>query len=266
VHVALNENPSVLLITNKPREHHAVLNILQQHKFCVGIETSGEAGYQKAQLKQPSLILLDSMTPKIPTLTLVRMLNSLAATSRIPIIYLGNSAGPQGGAAALQAGANDYLSCPYQPEELLERIQIHIRLSHGLSSAAKEKQTISHLFPSQASGKQMEDQALIHAADGIIQENLRTPLTQKALANLLQVPECRLVAVFKQCFAMSPHEYISRQRLEKAEQLISTTTLSLAVIAEELGFSSPANFSTAFKKYKGISPRQFRRNPFDEDD
>ena len=262
---ALSEKASVLLITRTPRDHQAILAILQQQKFCMTIETDGESGYQKAQLTQPNLILLDSATPRIPTLALVRMLSGLSATAHIPIIYLENSATSHGGTAALQAGAIDYLSCPYQAEELLERIQIHIRLSHGTSFEPDDELKTALQRLHQTSGRQMEDQILLQTATGMIKENLKTPLTQKALADWLQVPERRLVAVFMKCLNVRPHEYISDQRLQLAERLISTTTLSLTLIAEELGFSSLANFSTAFKKYKGISPREFRKQPFDID-
>ena len=258
---ALSEKPSVLLITSTPRAHQGILTALQQQGFSVGVATDGESGYQKAQLILPRLILLDSSTPSIPALSLVRMLNGLSTTSSIPIIYLASVQSYKGGSGALQAGAIDYLSCPYQTEELLARIQIHIRLSEGASSEIRHAHSqLSHSLP-QESGQHMEDQMLVHATDGVIRENLSSPLTQKALAHQLQVSERRLVSAFKRCLDIRPSEYISQQRLKRAERLISTTTLSFSVIADELGYSSAANFSTAFKKYKGVSPRQFRKQP-----
>ena len=261
---ALNEKLSVLLIAEAPRTHQAILTLLQDQGFSVGIATDGDSAYQKSQLMVPDLILLDSAVPRVPALSLVRKLRGLSATSGIPIIYLANGYFPEGGAAALRAGAVDYLSFPYLAEELLERIQIHIRLSNGVVSERLHDRPSNGSAPIAASGTQMEDQMLTQAADGAIRESLHAPLTQKALASMLQVSERRLATAFMRRWGVLPPEYIRRQRLKKAERLISTTTLSLALIAEELGFSSPANFSTAFKKYKGVSPLQFRKSPKEE--
>ena len=255
---ASNKKLSVLLIAKAPRAHQTILSILQQLGFNIIIATDGAAGYQKTQLMLPSLIMLDSTTSGIPPLSLIRMLRGLSATAGIPIIYLANDSCKEECISALQAGAIDSLPCPYQAEELLARIQIHISLSKGGVSEPEQKLTFNS---PQNSGCSIGDQVLVHAADGVIQTHLNSPLTQKSLAIMLQVSERRLATAFVRSLGIRASEYIGQQRLKRAEHLISSTTLSLALIAEELGYSSPANFSTAFKKYKGISPRQFRKLP-----
>ena len=257
-----NEKPSILLIANDPKIHQPILGILTRQGFPIGIATDGESGYQKAQLTLPGLILLDASIQTFTGLCLVHMLRGLPATSSIPIIYLAPSRSSQECISALQAGSVDYLSYPYQAEELAARIQIHLRHPSQAHATTHNRRMTDRLAARRrASGTEREDQMLIYAVDRAIRGGLKDSLTQKALADMLQVSERRLTSAFTRSAGIRLAEYIRQQRLKQAERLISTTTLSLATIAEELGFSSPANFSTAFKRHKGITPREFRNQP-----
>lgn len=53
-------------------------------------------------------------------------------------------------------------------------------------------------------------------------------------------------------------DYVQRVKLERAQHLLSTSTLSIAEIARQVGFSSPAAFSTAFRRLCGQPPRAYR--------
>lgn len=59
---------------------------------------------------------------------------------------------------------------------------------------------------------------------------------------------------------MSSNEYINKLRMDKAVLLIRTTKLSFTEIAEQIGFTTPSYFSTAFKQYTGMTPTQFKRS------
>lgn len=65
---------------------------------------------------------------------------------------------------------------------------------------------------------------------------------------------------FRKSFGHSPHEAIQRIRLRRAEELLRETDLSLSVIADRAGFMHTEYFSVVFKKWKGVSPSQFRES------
>lgn len=54
-------------------------------------------------------------------------------------------------------------------------------------------------------------------------------------------------------------EYLRYERLRIAQDLLDSTSLSIASIAKEIGFSTPANFATAFRERFGITPTEWRR-------
>ena len=62
---------------------------------------------------------------------------------------------------------------------------------------------------------------------------------------------------FKQVTGQTPLEYRTRIRIESAKQMLESGELSIAEIGEKIGFSSPAHFSTVFKKLVGISPKKY---------
>lgn len=59
---------------------------------------------------------------------------------------------------------------------------------------------------------------------------------------------------------MGANEYVNKLRIEKSMELLRNTEMSITEIAERMGFSSSRYFSTAFKKYTGITPTQFKES------
>ena len=78
---------------------------------------------------------------------------------------------------------------------------------------------------------------------------------------LRMVPVSRTVLErrFQKLLGRSPYEEILRLRIERVKELLTTTDLSIAEIARQLGFSGVEYLSALFKKKSGVSPRQFRR-------
>ena len=70
----------------------------------------------------------------------------------------------------------------------------------------------------------------------------------------------KLASSFKKVLGVGVFQWLRTQRLQKAQYLLSHSHLSIQAISMEVGYESNANFSTAYKKLFGISPRQFRRN------
>ena len=64
---------------------------------------------------------------------------------------------------------------------------------------------------------------------------------------------------FKQSMGLSPINYITHQRMERAKRLLLETELSIAEIALRAGFSSQSHFTTSFRRLAGVTPRSYRR-------
>jgi AraC family transcriptional regulator len=64
--------------------------------------------------------------------------------------------------------------------------------------------------------------------------------------------------VFKKATGISPHQYVMKARLDKAQLMLVQTDLTLAAISDAMGFTSQSHFSRAFRSYAGISPSDYR--------
>jgi transcriptional regulator GlxA family with amidase domain len=104
-----------------------------------------------------------------------------------------------------------------------------------------------------------ETSMLIHAIQKTIEANLGSPPSQKELCDMFKISRRKIMNIFQRNFGLSVSSYIRLQRMYRAEYLLRTTALKIDVIATDLGFSSPANFSTAFKTYAGVAPGKFRQ-------
>jgi len=90
-----------------------------------------------------------------------------------------------------------------------------------------------------------------------ISANIGNPITIEALAKEHCMSTSKLRKLFKNVFGMPFRDYVFTKKMEKAASLISEG-LSMAEIAYMLGYSNPSKFSSAFQKYHGILPIQFK--------
>lgn len=65
--------------------------------------------------------------------------------------------------------------------------------------------------------------------------------------------------VFKKATGVSPHQYVMRARLDRAQTMLEQSDMSIATIAEVLGFTSQSHFTRAFRQFSGEAPTMFRR-------
>ena len=97
-----------------------------------------------------------------------------------------------------------------------------------------------------------------------IDDNLFDTLDLEDLADKCNLSVSRFKHLFKEETGIPPAEYIIRKKVEKAQELIEKQEQSIKDIAYDLGFSSPAYFSTVFKQYNGYSPTSLKvkkKNP-----
>ncbi|MBB6049015.1 helix-turn-helix domain-containing protein [Armatimonas rosea] len=99
----------------------------------------------------------------------------------------------------------------------------------------------------------------VAAAMAYLIENLAQPLTLTEVAASTGLSVSRLSHRFKDEVGITPGQFLERERLARAAQLLQLTTRPIAAIAEEVGFASPIHFSLRFKKAFGHNPRAFRK-------
>ncbi|MDJ0797403.1 MAG: response regulator [Calothrix sp. MO_167.B12] len=118
--------------------------ILTEFGYNVIAEIDSEAAFNKIKLLQPDLIILDIIMPKLDGFELCRILNSEPNTKDIPIIFMTAISDIDQKVKGLNLGAVDYITKPFQKEEILARIQVHLRIRQLNLELEKQKQQLEH--------------------------------------------------------------------------------------------------------------------------
>lgn len=99
----------------------------------------------------------------------------------------------------------------------------------------------------------------IRAVQAVIAENLDERLPVARLARAAHLSQSRFKARFKDEVGIPPADYAMRQRVERAKHLLRHGGIPIIEVALQLGFSSTQYFATAFKRYTGETPSEYRR-------
>lgn len=92
-----------------------------------------------------------------------------------------------------------------------------------------------------------------------VQDHYSEPITNKELADLVQLSEDRFNHLFKECMGVSPLQYINEIRLNKAMHLLKTGEYSSSEVAELAGFSDYNYFGRIFRRTYGCTPSQMKQ-------
>ena len=104
---------------------------LRKAGFSISMAMDGAAGLQKARSEKPAFIILDLMLPKMPGLEVCKILKSDPATRQIPIMMLTAKAEEIDRVVGLEFGADDYVTKPFSPREMILRIKAILRRAEG---------------------------------------------------------------------------------------------------------------------------------------
>jgi AraC family transcriptional regulator len=97
-----------------------------------------------------------------------------------------------------------------------------------------------------------------NVADYIV-AHLREDIPLREMAQVAGLSPYHFARAFKQSFGVPPHRYHLALRMERAKLCLEDAKASITEIGAELGFSETSSFSTAFRKFTGVAPSEFRR-------
>ena len=98
----------------------------------------------------------------------------------------------------------------------------------------------------------------LHLVQDYINAGLADRLTLDDTAASIQMSSFHFARMFKVTTGHTPHAYVTRLRIERAQELLRTSSLSMSTIARKVGFASRSHFARTFLRLTGISPHRFR--------
>jgi DNA-binding response OmpR family regulator len=243
--------PRLLLIDDDPGALRELVAILQGD-FDVQHALDGRSGLNRAQALRPDLILLDVVMPGTDGHAVCRLLKADAGTRDIPVIFLTSMQAVEERLQGFALGAVDYVGKPFAAAEVRARVYVHLRLSGRIATSDPA------LTP--AEGAEPATSVQVHAAMRYIAEHLAVLPTVSQIAQSVGTHEVRLLALFRQQLGLTVSGYIAEERVRTGCRLLVETQMSVQEIANEVGYSSPGNFISAFKERMGVTPKAWRES------
>ncbi|MTJ51842.1 EAL domain-containing protein [Anabaena sp. UHCC 0253] len=137
---------TILIIEDEPQIRENIQEILDLQGFATITAEDGLEGLQMAERHQPDIIICDLMMPRLDGYGVIKALRQQPLTADIPLVFLTAKAEHRDLRQAMELGANDYLTKPFEPNELIRVISVQL----------EKRQIVAQRYSGQI--KQMEDQ------------------------------------------------------------------------------------------------------------
>ncbi|MEM9807355.1 MAG: AraC family transcriptional regulator, partial [Cyanobacteria bacterium P01_D01_bin.56] len=155
---------------------------------------------------------------------------------------------------ALQQILKQVLDCPYQGA--FKRMYLESKVLELLSLQFYQLSAGQYLSTPKLCSADVER---LRLARDILQQRFDQPPSLLELARQIGLNDHKLKQGFRQLFDTTVFGYVQTCRMEQAQQLLSEGELSIANVAERVGYASPSRFCHAFKRNTGITPSKYRR-------
>lgn len=249
-----DDNRSTILVVEDDDELRAFLVRSLSANFNVITAPAGIEGIKQAQEHIPDLIITDLSLPDLDGFGVVRKVKSDIRTSHIPVVMLTSRDQESNQLEGLKAGAEMYITKPFSLSLLLEGIRSQLRNREMI----KRHYGIGGSDDEAPVGEGLNKQ-FINSFRQLINSNLSNPeLNVEAIGEELGMSRVQLYRKVKGTLGCSVHEYLHEARLARAKEMLRNSGSTVAEVAYESGFSSPAYFSTVFKTRYKISPSEYR--------
>lgn len=141
MNLSIDQPATILIVDDNPANLGVLSDTLDQEGLEVWVAQSGKVALERVKYALPHLILLDVMMPEIDGFETCRRLKANPETQDIPVIFMTALSDTANKVEGFQLGAVDYITKPFQQEEVLARIKLHLKL-FNMAGKLEEKNTL----------------------------------------------------------------------------------------------------------------------------
>jgi signal transduction histidine kinase/ligand-binding sensor domain-containing protein/DNA-binding response OmpR family regulator len=217
----------------------------------------GDEGYRSVLDLVPDIIICDVMMPKMDGYEFCRKVKEDMRISHIPIILLTAKSSEESKYSGIEAGADDYISKPFNMDLLKLKIAKIIEKQKAFQNKFKKKIEITTGDVEIVS----MDEKFVRKAVSIVEKNISNP--DFLVEDLCKEMGMSRVYFYKKTLALTdktPSQFIRFIRLKRAVDLLEKSQLFVNEIAWQVGFNEPKYFRKYFKEEFGVTPNEYKKN------
>ncbi len=256
----------ILLIVDDNLEMRSFLKQILEEDYHIIEASNGKQGVAMAYQYSPDIILCDVMMPEMDGFELLSTVRANMAISHIPIILLTAKSDQQSKLKGLSEFADDYITKPFEPEQLKVRMQnllgIRSLLQQRLGGAYQSTNFVDIENANSSEESQSlssKDQLFVDRINELLkQEHADSELSLPMIAEKLAMSDRQFQRKIKALLGITFSELLRDHRLEQAGLLLNQGE-QVAVTAYQVGFNSSSYFVRCFKAKYGHTPNEFRK-------
>ena len=245
--------PILLIVEDNEDVRYYIRNNLGK-EFIYEEAVNGIEGLEKAIQVIPDLIISDLMMPKMDGVELCHRLKTDERTSHIPVIMLTARASLDTKLTGLRTGADDYITKPFNIEELKIRVKNLIEQREKLRKRFSREITLQ---PSDITITDKDEEFLQNAIRMVEAHIADDQFTVEAFQKQIGMSRMQLHRKLKALTDQSAGEFIRLIRMKRAAQLLQQKEATVSEVAYEVGFNDPSYFTKCFRSQFGISPSEY---------
>ena len=202
------------------------------------------------------LVVSDVVMPEMDGITLLRNIKGNANISHVPVIMLTSKSEISDRLEGIKQGADAYLAKPFSLEEL------HLTIDNLIDNVRRLKGKFSGALKQDDKVEKIEvkgyDEELMERIMKVVNENLSdSDFNVEKMCDEVGVSRTQLHRKLKEMTGVPTSEFLRNIRLNEAARLIRERKINITQVSYMVGFANNSHFSTAFKKYFGISPSEY---------
>lgn len=247
------DKPTILIIEDNPDMRTYIRKLLLE-EYQILEAANGKTGVKLAEENSPDLIISDIMMPEMDGYKVCSLVKTNELTSHIPVILLTAKADRESKLTGLETGADDYLSKPFDADEL------HLIVRNRIEERRKLRERFSReimLEPKHVSVTSLDEQFLTKVL-AIIEAHIDDePFSIDELSRLAGYSNMHFYRKIKALSGQTPSLFLRMIRLKRAADLLSRNSDNVAQVAYAVGFNSLSYFNKCFKEQFGVTPGKY---------
>ncbi|WP_281337375.1 helix-turn-helix domain-containing protein [Flavobacterium eburneipallidum] len=248
-----NTKPTLLIVEDNP-DVQTYLGKELGKEYSLIQEYDGKRGLAAAIKYVPDIIVSDIMMPEMEGTEFCKHLKGNENTSHIPLIFLTAKASDVDQIEGFNLGAEAYVMKPFNVDILNAQIKSVLENRTILQNRLG---TIKKIEELQEEVNSLDNEFLEKVIEKITTNIEDTDFNSDELAQALGISQRQLYRKLKGISGSTVHEFITKVKMNHAEELLKNSDLTISQIAYKVGFSEPSNFSRTFSKHFGCSPSQY---------
>jgi YesN/AraC family two-component response regulator len=252
----IKSRPTILIIDDDTEMLWFISDIFTEHYNIIPAENPAMVS-EILEQNQPNLIISDIMIPQIDGITLMKQIKKDKRMTHIPYILLSAKNTPEEQIEGINAGAEIYLTKPFNVEYLKSIVDRLLQRQDDLKDYYHS--TISSFELTEGKYIHKDEKTFLEKTIRIIDQNITNPeFSTEQLASHLGLSARHLSRKLKKFIDQTPPDLIRNYRLDVVEKLLITTQISIDEIMYKAGFSNRGSFYHAFSKKFGMTPKNYR--------